>query len=75
MKGWVKDFKPITLQDAIECTRDLVGAANKNKFTPKPPMVQRVCDTRPVDRGKGKLDEATRRDLRSKQLCYTCKDL
>jgi hypothetical protein len=27
-----------------------------------------------MDREKGKLDEATRRDLRSKQLCYTCRD-
>jgi hypothetical protein len=37
-------------------------------------MVHRGRDTRPVDRGKGKLDEATRRDLRRKQLCYTCRD-
>jgi hypothetical protein len=27
-----------------------------------------------MDRGKGKLDEDTRRDLRSKKLCYTCRD-
>jgi hypothetical protein len=25
LHGWVKDFKPITLQDAIERTIDLVG--------------------------------------------------
>jgi hypothetical protein len=37
-------------------------------------VAQRGRDTRPVARRKGKLDEATRRDLRSKQLCYTCKD-
>jgi len=74
VKGWVKAFKPITLQDAIERTMDLVGVANKNRFTPKPPMVQRGHDTRPSDIGKGKLDEATRRDLRSKQLCCTCRD-
>jgi len=74
VKGWVKAFKSITLQDAIERTEDLVGAANKSRFTPKPPIAQKGHDTIPMDRGKGKLDEATRRDLRSKQLCYTCRD-
>jgi hypothetical protein len=74
VKGWVKAFKPLTLQDAIELTKDLVGEANKNKFTPKPPMAQRGRHTRPMDRGKGKLDEATKRDLRSKKLCYTYRD-
>jgi hypothetical protein len=38
-------------------------------------MVQRGRHTRPVERGKGKLDEATRRYLRSNKLCYTCRDL
>jgi hypothetical protein len=74
MRGWVKPFKPVTLQDAIERTRDLVGAANKNRFTPKPPIIPRGRDTRPMDKGKGKLDEATRRDLQRKQLCFTCKE-
>jgi hypothetical protein len=74
MRGWVKAFKPVTLQDAIERTSDLVGAANKNRFTPKPPIIPRGQDTRPLDKGKRKLDEATRRDLRRKQLCFTCKE-
>jgi hypothetical protein len=72
--GWVKDFKPNTLQDAIWRTRDLEGAASKNKFIPRPPIAQRGKDQRIVDKGKGKLDEATRRELRRKQLCYTCKE-
>jgi hypothetical protein len=63
IRGWVKAFKPVTLQDAIKRTRDLVGAANKNRFTPKPPIIPRGRDIRPMDKGKGKLDEATRRDL------------
>jgi hypothetical protein len=46
VRGWVKDFKPITLQDAIEHTRDLVGAANKNRFTPRPPIITRGRDTK-----------------------------
>jgi hypothetical protein len=73
VRGWVKAFMPITLQDTIERTKDLVGAVNKNRFTPKPPIIPIGRDTRPVDRGKEKLDEATRRDLRSKQLCYSCR--
>ena len=63
VRGWVKAFKPVTLQDAIKRTKDLVGAANKNRFTPKPPIIPRGRDIRPMDKGKGKLDEATRRDL------------
>jgi hypothetical protein len=31
-------------------------------------------DPRGLDRGKGKLDENTRRELRRKQLCYSCKE-
>jgi hypothetical protein len=27
-----------------------------------------------LEKGKGKLDEATRRDLRRKKLCFTCKE-
>jgi hypothetical protein len=72
--GWVKDFKTATLQDAIEHTRDLTGEASKNKFTPKPPNFTRGRDTKKMDKGKGKMDEATRRELRRKKLCFTCKE-
>jgi hypothetical protein len=74
LHGWVKAFKPATLHDAIEHTRDLTGAASKNKFTPKPPTFTRGRDTKKMDKGKGKMDEATRRELRRKQLCFTCKE-
>jgi hypothetical protein len=73
-QGWVKDFKPITLQDSIEHTKYLDGLASINKFTPKPLVIPRGQDTRPVDKGKGKLDETTRRELRRKQICFTCKE-
>jgi hypothetical protein len=66
LHGWVKDFKPTTLQDAIERTRDLTGAASKNKFTPKSPVIDKPTGTRKFDRGKEPLDEATRRELRRK---------
>jgi hypothetical protein len=59
LRGWVKDFKPNTLQDAIWKTRDLEGETSKNKFVPRPPIAPRGKDQRTVDRGKGKLDEAT----------------
>jgi hypothetical protein len=36
LRGWVKAFKPITLQDVIEHTKDLVGASYKNKVTLDP---------------------------------------
>jgi len=66
LRGWVKAFKPTTLQDAIERTRDLIGAASKNKFTPKSRVIDKPTGTRKFDRGKEPLDEATRRELRRK---------
>jgi hypothetical protein len=84
LKGWVKAFKPTNLQDAIWRTRDL-GPAAKSKFIPRPPLNTRGRDQRPpmnqggrdprgFDRGRGRMDENTRRELRRKQLCYTCKE-
>jgi hypothetical protein len=74
LRGWVKAFKPTTLQDAIWKNRDLEGTTSKNKFVPRPPLAPRGRDQRFIDKGKGKLDEATKRKLRRKQLCYTCKE-
>jgi hypothetical protein len=74
LHGWVKDFKPTNLHDAIWKTRDLAGASQKHKFTPRPPIVPKGKESRFVDKGKGKLDEATRRELRRKKLCFTCKE-
>jgi hypothetical protein len=84
LKGWVKAFKPTNLQDAIWRTRDL-GPAAKSKFIPRPPLNTGGRDQRPpmnqggrdqrgFDRGRGRMDENTRRELRRKQLCYTCKE-
>jgi hypothetical protein len=55
-------------------TRDLAGASQKNKFTPRPPIVPRGRESKFVDKGKGKLYEATKRELRRKQLFFTCKE-
>jgi hypothetical protein len=84
LKSWVEAFKPTNLQDAIWRTRNL-GPAAKSKFIPRPPlniggrdqrppMNQGGRDPRGFDRGRGRMDENTRRELRGKQLCYTCKE-
>jgi hypothetical protein len=52
----------------------LTGAAGKSKFTPKPLAITKPPGPKQFDRGKGPLDEATRRELRRKQLCFTCKE-
>jgi hypothetical protein len=59
LRAWVKAFKPPNLQEAIGRTRDLMGSTTKIKFTPKPPINQGAKDQRGVDRGKGRMDEAT----------------
>jgi hypothetical protein len=37
LRGWVKDFNPTNLQDAIWYTRDL-GSTKRTIFTPRPPL-------------------------------------
>jgi hypothetical protein len=46
LKGWVKAFKPTSLQEAIWKTRDL-GPAAKPKFIPRPPLNNGGRDQRP----------------------------
>ena len=72
--GWVNDLKPITLPHAIEHNKYFVGVAYKNKVTPRSPIIPKRRETRQFDKGKGKMDEATRRELARKQLCFTCKE-
>jgi hypothetical protein len=78
LKGWVKAFKPTNLHEAIWKTRDL-GLAAKPKFIPKPPlssggrdqkppMNQGGCDPKGFNKGCGRIDDNTRRELRRKQL-------
>jgi hypothetical protein len=84
LKGWVKAFKPTSLQEAIWKTRDL-GPAAKPKFIPRPPLNNGGRDQRPpinqgghdpkgYDKDHGRIDDNTRRELRRKQLCFTCKE-
>jgi hypothetical protein len=73
LRGWVKGG-----------TRYL-GSTSKSRFTPRPPqntggrdqrlpMNQGGRDQRGFDRGRDRMDENTRRELRRKQLCYICKE-
>jgi hypothetical protein len=83
LRGWVKAFKPANLHDVIWKTRDL-GSATKMRLTPRnpnqggrekiPPMNQGGRDPRGFDRGRGMMDKPIRRELRRKQLCFTCKE-
>jgi hypothetical protein len=47
LKGWVKAFKPTSLQEAIWKTRDM-GPAAKPKFIPRPPINNGGRDQRPL---------------------------
>jgi hypothetical protein len=63
LRGWVKDFKPHTLQEAIVCTRDMEDSTLKPKIFTKPFVPQRDSDQKNPQRewkGKPKLDGDTR---------------
>jgi hypothetical protein len=77
LRGWVKAYRPPTLQDAILCTRDLADSVPKTKTYSKPFVPQRDQDRKPFQRewkGKEKLDEETRRELMRKKLFFSCRD-
>jgi len=71
--GQQVDNKPHNLQDAIWRKIYLMGSTTKTKFNPRLPLNQGVKDKRVIYKGKGKMDEATRRELRRKKLYFTCK--
>ena len=82
LRGWVKAYRPITLQDAISRTLDLQDSVPKNKQPQKttsllenkekpthlPENRERIIPQREW------LNEDTRRDLRRKNLCFACKE-
>jgi hypothetical protein len=77
LRGWVKAFKPHTLQEAIVRTRDMGDSTLKPKPVTKPFVPQRDRDQRNPQRewkGKPKLDDDTRRELMRKKLCFSCRD-
>jgi hypothetical protein len=63
LRGWVKEYRPPTLQDSILRTRDLANSVPKTKTFSKPFVPQRDRDRKPFQRewkGKEKLDDETR---------------
>jgi hypothetical protein len=77
LRGWVKAYRPSTLQDAILRTRDLADSVPKTKTFSKPFVPQRDRDGKPFQRewrGKEKLDDETRRELMRKKLFFSCRD-
>ena len=74
LRGWVKAYKPPTLQDAISQARDLQDSVPKNKFPLKTNFPVRDKDKKPFQQevpNKTWLDDDTRKDLRWKKLCFT----
>ena len=70
LRGWIKVFRPKTLQEAIMKTRDMEGAVPKTRFPPKitPPIKGR--DKKPFQKdwtGKPRIDDDTRNELRRKK--------
>ena len=45
LRGWVKAYKPATLQDAIGRAKDLQDTVLKNRFPPKPAFPPKGKDT------------------------------
>jgi hypothetical protein len=77
LRGWVKAYKPPTLQDAILRTRDLADSVPKTKTFSKPFLPQRDRDRKPFQiewKGKEKLDDQTRGELMRKKLFFSCRD-
>jgi len=70
---WVKAFKPETLHDDIVGTRNMEGTFPKTKQDSKPFIPHKGKDKIPTWKegtGKERLDEATKNELRRKNLCF-----
>jgi hypothetical protein len=77
LRGWVKAYRPHSLQDVVRRTRDLADSVPKTKPFTKPFVLQRDKDHKNPPRewkGKPKLDDDTRRELMRKKLCFSCRD-
>ena len=77
LRGWVKSYKPSTLQDAISRARDIQGLVPKNRFPLKTNFPIRDKDRKPFQQEIPKktwLDDDRRKDLRRKKLCFTYKE-
>jgi hypothetical protein len=76
LRGWVKAFRPTTLQDTIMKTQDMADTVPK-KAPVKPFIPQKGKETKPFQKpwtGKDRMDEETQKELRRKKLCFSCKE-
>ena len=76
-RGWVKAFKPTTLQDVVMKTLDMTDTVPKTKGPTKPYIPPKPQDNKSFWKDgtvKDRMDEETRRELRQKKLCFMCKD-
>ena len=77
LRGWVKAYKPSTLQDAINRARYLQYSISKNRFPLKTNFRVRDKDKKSFELDLSKktwLDDDTRKDLRRKKFCFTCQE-
>ena len=80
--GWVKDYMPITFQDAISTTLDLQDYVPKNKPPQKPANLSKnkekptnILENRErIIPQREWLNKDTQRDLKRKNLCFNCKE-
>ena len=49
LRGWVKAYKPTSLQDAVSRARDLQESVPKPKFTPRPVIARFVGKVRKLE--------------------------
>jgi hypothetical protein len=74
--GWVKDFIPKTLKEAIMKTWDM-AETTPNKTSEKTFIPQKIQVEKPpwnTWTRKDMIYEETWRDLKRKKICYSCKE-
>jgi hypothetical protein len=77
LRGWVKAYRPPTLQDAILRTRYLADLVPNTKTFSKSFIPQKDRDRNPFQRewkGKEKLYDETMRELMRKKIFFNCRD-
>jgi hypothetical protein len=76
LRGWVKDFRPTTLQKSIMRTQDMRNIVSKKvptkPFTPQGGKKMKFPQKAWI--GKDGMDQETRQELRRKNLLYSCKE-
>ena len=76
LRGWVKEFRPTTLQKAIMRTQDMRNIVSKKAPT-KPFTPQGGKETKFPHKpwiGKDRMGEENQRELRRNKIFFSCKD-